>query len=91
MTNVRDTSIEAYHEHVDTGHFSRQQRQLLAAIHDQQDYSRLELSDATGIRLSSVCGAVHELVGRGVLVEGAKRPCKISGRTINPVGRRGGA
>jgi len=83
--SVRDTSIEAYHAHVESGAFSRQEKVLLKAFHYHIDYSRSELSEATGIKVSSVCGAVFALVQRGVLVEGPKRPCKITGVTIRPV------
>jgi predicted transcriptional regulator len=85
--SVRDTSIDAYHDHVESGAFSRQQNELLKAMRGHQDYSRSELSEATGIRLSSVCGAVFELIERGILAECPTRPCKITGRTIHPVTR----
>jgi hypothetical protein len=91
VVTVRDSSIEAFHDHVESGKFSRQQRQILAAMQPGQFYSRLEISELSGIRLSSVCGAVNALVKRGVLVEGSKRPCVITGVNINPVARRGAA
>lgn len=88
--SVSDTSIEAYHDHRHSGAFSRQQRQLLAAMHAGNDYSRTELEQLTGIRLSSICGAVADLLELGALIRMPPRPCKVTGRRINPVARAGG-
>jgi Mn-dependent DtxR family transcriptional regulator len=84
---VADSSIAAYHEHRDSGALSRQKKELLQAVLDGRDYSRRELAEATGILMSSVCGAVNELIKRGFLVHGPQRKCTITGKTINPVSR----
>ena len=88
--SVRDTSIKAYREQRDSGAMTRQRTRLLAAIPELQDFSRLELSELCGIRLSSVCSLVNRMIKDGALVERPTRPCKITGRTIHPVARPAG-
>lgn len=82
---VRDTSIEAYHDHKGDGKLEPQQRDLLNAMRRGRDYSRTELAEATGIRLASVCGRVKELLEKGRLCEAPIRSCKVTGRKIHPV------
>lgn len=82
---ARDTSVEAYIDHERSGELSRQQQELLKAFQRGRDYSRAELAMATGIRLSAVCGRVHELMKIGRLIESPVRPCKVTGRTVHPV------
>jgi DNA-binding MarR family transcriptional regulator len=77
--NVRDTSIMAYKKAKEDGTLLSHRQRLLATFHDGKAYTRSELAELTGIRLSSVCGAVHTMVKRGLLDEGSERPCKITG------------
>jgi len=85
--SVRDTSIEAYRKVRDNGTLLTYRERLLQAIQDDQDYSRSELEQITGIRISSVTSTVNSLIKRQLLVEGPKRPCKITGHPIHPVSR----
>lgn len=86
--SVAATSIVNYHAHRDSGRAGTQAGTLLALMAPGRMYSRSELADAAGMRLSSVCGRVNELLALGLLVEGRARPCLVTGRTVTPVGLR---
>lgn len=86
---VAETSVENYQLHRDSGQLTRQQLVLLKAMKRGYDYSRAELAELTGMRLSSVCGRVNELLNMTppYLCEAPTRPCKVTGRTVRPVFR----
>lgn len=65
-TAVADTSIAAYHAM--RPRLGGQQNQVVGflARNVHRDYTRSELAEATGMRLSSVCGRVAELIERRV-------------------------
>lgn len=74
------TSVDAYRAFRSSPSLSRQQRVIvdhLAAY--RGGHTRAELAQATGIRLSSVCGRVNELLERGEIVERSRRPCSVTG------------
>lgn len=81
------TSIAAYREIKRDGTLSAQQARIMAVIAHGMDYSRRELATLAKVELSAVCGRVNELVEDGYLIEGASRPCRITGKTIHPVKR----
>lgn len=83
-TAVADTSIEAYHA-MRPVELNASQQRLMDAIEDGQDYSRSELAAITGMRLSSVCGRVNELIAAQRLEHGPQRSCRETGKTVNPV------
>jgi hypothetical protein len=82
---VADTSIEAYKEHKETGKLGRQAATLLEKMVYGKDYSRKELSKATGFELSAICGRVNELLAMGLLEELEPRKCNITGKKIHPI------
>lgn len=83
----RAISIQNYHEHEDSGALGRQAGAIYAYLNDGRQRSRAELAMQTGMRLSSVCGRVNELLNVGLLFEGGNRKCSVTGRTIRPVYR----
>jgi hypothetical protein len=82
---VADTSIEAYHEHRDSGRLGAQHLHILDQMRPGWGYSRRELMLITGLELSSICGRVNELVKLGMLQEQSPRKCGITGRRVVPV------
>jgi hypothetical protein len=82
---VADTSIEAYKEHKAKGLVGKQAQAILDFMTPGVSYSRREISQKSGLELSSVCGRVNELLAIGMLVEGSKRKCLITHKTIVPV------
>lgn len=83
---IADTSRDAYRDHRDSGELGAQQRQIMKFYHlEGGDFTRSELAEKLGMRLSSVCGRVHELIKLGYLVEGARRRCRVTGIHAHPV------
>lgn len=84
-TAVADTSIAACHALGPK--LGCQQAQIVAylAKHCHRNWTRLELAEAMGMRLSSVCARCNELVASHVLAEVPARRCKSSGRAAHPV------
>lgn len=88
---VATTSIENYHEHKDTGRLGKQSRAIVEfmAINIDRDWSRAELAEHTGLRLSSVCGRVNELIHSRHVEPQPNRRCHVTGKTVSPVRLRG--
>jgi hypothetical protein len=82
---VAQTSISAYKEHIATGRVGTQAQAILDFMNPGESYSRRELHVLTGLELSSICGRVNELLAIGLLVEGSKRKCRVTKKTISPV------
>ena len=83
---IADTSLDAYTEHRDSGRLGEQQRRLMEWLHlNPGQYTRSELAKRTGIRLSSICGRVNELIELGYLEEAERRRCTETGRSAHPV------
>lgn len=74
------TSLDAFATFVMGDQLPRQQRQLVdfLAVHPG-GFTRAELAERTGLRLSSVCGRCHELIASGVVEEASRRPCSVTG------------
>ena len=89
--NVATTSIEAYREHRSSGKLGDQAREIVEflALRTDRDWSRAELSEEMGLRLSSVCGRVNELLHSGHIEAAPNRACTVTGKKINPVRLKG--
>jgi len=84
---VRGISIEAYYRHMDSGKALNQwQRIYYELIITGRKLTRAELAEYMHIRMSSVCGRVHELMRAGLLVEYPRRSCGITHEQAHPVG-----
>lgn len=84
-TQIASTSIDAYRSlGPKLGH---QQAIIVAYIsrNCHRDFTRCELAEATGLRLSSVCGRVAELLKAQTIVEGVRRPCRVTGVSAHPL------
>jgi DNA-binding IclR family transcriptional regulator len=84
---VADTSRDAFRDHRDSGALGAQQLQLVRflARHCSHDWTRSEIATVSGMRLSSVCGRVNELVAVGVVEELPRRRCTVTGRSAHAV------
>jgi hypothetical protein len=87
QASVRETSIAAYHELRDDGKLTAKQQQIIDHLHRHPGavFSRLEISRAIDMPINCVAGRVNELLEKGVIEEADQRPCRISGRRINPI------
>ena len=88
---VADTSLEAYDRIVATRAMSRQQKIIMDWFYSKLPqsmvlgFTRGEIAEWTGLRLSSVCGRVNELICMGILEELPRRICSASGGPAHPV------
>lgn len=83
---IADTSLDAYREHQDSGELGAQQKRIMIFFHTKGgEHTRSEISQLIGMRLSSVCGRVNELIKLGYLIECARRPCKVTRIQAHPV------
>jgi len=74
---VRDTSIQAYNDLVESGKGSTQRAEVLKLIVSgrQYDYTRQELSHLLAMPINAVCGRVNELVKANMIIEDHKKIC----------------
>ena len=83
---ARSISIEAYRKHIETGKAKTQWIKIYEFMRRRQPLTRSEISERTGIRMSSVCGRVKELLDAGLLIEEERRKCMITHEPAHPVG-----
>ena len=62
---VKSTSRSSYYQHVIEGKAKTQRERILDCLKDSKPLTRLQISDITGIRLTSVCGRVNALIENG--------------------------
>lgn len=88
---IATTSIENYHTHKESGRLGKQALYLVQFIaeHTDRDWSRAELAEQTGLRLSSVCGRVNELIHSKHVEVQPNRRCQVTGKTVSPLRLRG--
>jgi len=86
---VADTSMEAYRIVTALGITAKQQLHLLRHLAAAEEpLTRAELEERSGIRLSSVCGAVNYLLHKReppALVELPPRVCRVTKYKAHPV------
>lgn len=85
LTNVTDTSADAYHALRRDGGLTRQQSRVMSVIVAGRDYSLREIARLTDLDTSTVSGRVNELRAAGKLRLGVTRPCTLSCKTIHSV------
>jgi predicted ArsR family transcriptional regulator len=59
---IKATSRSSYYQHVIEGKAKTQREQILECLENSKPLTRLQISDITGIRLTSVCGRVNALI-----------------------------
>lgn len=83
---VRDTSVDSYHEHRDSGKLGKQQQRIVTYMRAcPGGYTRSELAAVMGARLSSVCGRINELIKRGIVHDAPRRTCRITGKNAHEI------
>ena len=81
---MRSTSRDAMAEHRETGKLGAQQQQVFAALTKSgQAFTRAELAQRTGIRLSAICGRSRELLDLQLIKEGPRRQCSVTGKNAH--------
>lgn len=88
---VRGISIQAYREHKASGAALKQWHRIYNTVRFfsiGDGITRAELEQKTGIRLSSVCGRVNELMNAkpvGLIREGNQRVCRVTKHLAHPL------
>jgi hypothetical protein len=85
---VRAISIEAYERHIESGKRDVQWVRIynhVSAYGHIFPKTRSELSALLNMRMSSVCGRVHELIEAEMVEDGERRECKITGEPAHTV------
>lgn len=82
---IRITSRSSYGAIKEDGQLAKQEEAILFVMKPEWNYSLKELSHLTGIAINAVSGRVNGLKKKYRLIEGEKRHCSITGRTIIPL------
>lgn len=82
---MKKTSLDAYAELSASGKKLTQQERVLQVLSECAPLTRNELSERTGLRLSSVCGRVNELVAKGLAGSIGARRCTVTDKTCEVV------
>lgn len=80
---ARAISRQVYRDHIANGKALTQWMKVLRAIEARPRMTRAELERATGIRLTSVCGRVKELLDADVIAEVANVRCSVTGNVVH--------
>lgn len=80
---IATTSREAFKGVKSLGINTRQGRHIMMFLKLRRgQWSRSELSEELGMRLSSVCARVNELMKKGLLESWGTRQCRITGKKV---------
>lgn len=69
-------------EHEFSGKLMGQQREVLLCVQDAGKLTRNQVSEITGIRLTSVCGRAKTLLDNGLLTVGESIQCPVTGKHV---------
>lgn len=86
-TNVRATSITAYHQLQIDGGWGTQAERIACALKGVGDagLTLREIQKVTGMDINAVSGRVNGLKELGHVVECARRHCPVTGKYVTPV------
>ena len=84
---VRSESINAYRRLKANGTINQQEFDIVDYLlkTGNKALTRREISEGTGILISSIAGRINGLINKKVLAESLNRICNISGMTVTPV------
>ena len=82
---ARAISIEAYEKHIASGKRDVQWVKIYTRLSYGVPLTRSELSEILRMRMSSVCGRVHELIQANMIEELPRRTCSITKEPAHPL------
>lgn len=85
ITNMQETSLNAYDELKSTGKQGKQTEFILSKLEYGRDYSLQEIKKITGYEINVVSGRCNDLKKLKLLIESTKRKCSITAKTITPL------
>lgn len=77
---VRDTSIMAYHDLVQSGAINDMQREVMIAFLADSHSTDKEISEKHDIEINIVTARRNELVTQGIMSDEGQRECTVTGR-----------
>jgi DNA-binding transcriptional regulator GbsR (MarR family) len=86
VSGVKETSVLAYRELIESGKHGTQVAQIYAVLEDSKPMTLREIQQATGLDINAVSGRVNDMKHKGLVVGAQKRNCRVTGRYVTPVG-----
>lgn len=81
LRNVQETSVEAYHQHWDSGVLGEQQHRVFIVLkYAEQPMTNREIAKCLGIEPSTVSARRNELIEAGIVEAAGKRRCRVTGK-----------
>ena len=81
---MRSTSRDGLADHKETGKLGKQQQAVFSVLTlTGMAFTRAELAQRTGIRLSAICGRSRELLDLQLIKEGPRRQCSVTGKNAH--------
>ena len=85
-TNVAITSIESYHQHVNSGAKVKQREAILAYMAGKGPATRRQIANRLDFELGATAGRINKLVKDGLLIEMGTMKCSTTNKTVGLVG-----
>jgi predicted transcriptional regulator len=80
-TSIQPTSLNAFYTEIKP-HLGDRQKVVLEEIKKGGNMTNSEIKEALGVEINTVTPRVNELVKLGLVMEGGKRTCRVTGRTV---------
>ena len=81
MTNIRQTSLDAFTRYEEV--LQEQEIKVYEHIIKNNGITRNEIAEETGVKISSVCGRVNNMLELGIIFEGEKKEDKYTNSLSN--------
>ncbi len=85
---IKQTSIEAYKQMLESGEITRQQHLILTKLsrkNSSKGYTRQEISRKTGLSINVVCPRVRELLDANLLRIQGHKACPYTRRNVEAI------
>lgn len=79
---VKDTSIDAYNGLKKEKKLNKQQALIMEYFKQGEIRTRQEVAAISGLNINAVCGRVHELFGKSILMETKRVRCGMTGKVV---------
>lgn len=83
---MKQTSVKAYRNLIQNGSISTSSAKVFDSIDRNGSKTRSQIARDTGMPINCVCGRVNELIADGVLKDGLKVNCPVTGHSAHLVG-----
>ena len=80
-TSIQPTSLQSYYTEIKP-HLGDRQKVVLEEIKKGGNMTNNEIAASLGVQINTITPRVHELRKLGLVIEGVKRVCRVTGRTV---------